>query len=140
MLLFYNALAFARSQYDTHFSILRLPCEQFESAKILRLLSKQTTSPCEFHCTTFISVVLSTFLILPRQTLRFLGLKVLSLIISKVSKFCYLPRSAASAASHPFEIRNTALRLSFALRATKPCFKTFAFDIAILPFLAGQTQ
>lgn len=45
-------MAYHSSYAATRLSIFRLPCEQFSSAKNLRLQSKQTHPPCEFQCTT----------------------------------------------------------------------------------------
>lgn len=47
------SVAFHLSSMITRPLISRLPCEQFNSAKSLRLLSEQTFRPCEPPCTTF---------------------------------------------------------------------------------------
>lgn len=50
--LFYS-VAYHWSYVVTQPSIFRRPCGPFNSAKSLRLLSDQTSPPCEFWCTTF---------------------------------------------------------------------------------------
>ena len=125
-------MAFSLSHRANRPSITRLPCEQFSSAKNFRSLSEQTTLACDLHCTTLSydcgikhlshdAEADFAFCIIEFQSIFH--------IIGK-RKIANLPRSATSAASYPFEIQNTTLRLSFSLRDTKPCFWTFTHCIA----------
>lgn len=46
----FECLAFDISYVVTHPFLLRLPCEQFRTAKFLRDWFEQTDQPCESHC------------------------------------------------------------------------------------------
>ena len=77
-------------------------------------------------------VVLSTFHMMPGQSLRFYGLQswdrtnylhILKMLLYPDELFAKnLPRCAVPVASQPFGLQNTTHLMSFALRATQPCF------------------
>ena len=100
------------------------------------------------------AVVLSTFHMMPGQSLRFywrakLGSNQLPTYPKNVALpdelFAKnLPRRAVPVASHPFEMQNTTRLMSFGLRPNQPCFADPVIPSSLaLPSclsLRGQTQ
>ena len=95
-------------------------------------------------------VVLSTFHIVPEQSFAFvIQTRIWTQIDSlrdccfTIKQFVNLPRCATPVASYPFEIQNTTHLMSFALRATQPCFAdpVIPSSLALLHCLSlrGQT-
>lgn len=99
-------------------------------------------------------VVLSTFHMMPGQSLRFYGLQswdrtnylhILKMLLYPNELFAKnLPRCAVPVASQPFGLQNTTHLMSFGLRPNQPCFADPVIPSSLtLPSclsLRGQTQ